>query len=58
MILGARQKLNSAYAIGSLIIAGIAGLVFGSWIAFAIVAVVLIACGINDGTIRPSKRRR
>jgi len=44
--------------LGCLAVAAIIGAVAGSWIAFAIVAVVLIACGIDDGTIRPSRRRR
>jgi len=55
---GARQKLNSAYVTGSLFVAGIVGLATRSWIVFLIVAAVLIAGGFNDGTIRPTRRRR
>ena len=58
MILGARQKLNSAYLNGSRIVSGVVRVLMKSWIAFLIVAVVLIACCFNDGSIRSFRRRR
>ena len=56
--MGARQKLNGAYLTACLVVAGTAGALTQSWTVFLVVAVVLIACLIHDGGIRPSRRRR
>lgn len=55
--LGARQKLNSAHLTGSLIIAGVAGVITESFVVFLIALGVLIVCSINDGGIRFGGRR-
>ncbi len=62
--MGARQRLNSLYFLGVLIVAAIIGGGAGSWPVFFIVAGVLTATAINGGdirltpTVRPSRRRR
>jgi len=56
--LGARQKLNSAYFTGSLVLAGVAGVLTESFVVFLIFLSLLIVCSINDGGIRFEKRRR
>ena len=56
-IVGAREKLNEAYVIGSLLLAAIAGWISGSWLVFIIAAVILLALNLHAGDIRPSKRR-
>ncbi|WP_417850274.1 hypothetical protein [Thalassoglobus sp.] len=62
--MGARQRLNSLYFIGVLIVATIIGGTANSWAVFLIVAGVLIATAINSGdirltpTVRPQRRRR
>ena len=55
--MGAREKLNSAYVIGSLILAAVAGSIGGSWLVFFIAAGILLALNLHAGDIRPSKRR-
>ncbi len=50
--MGAKQKLNSASALGALLIAAIIGGLTGSWTVFVIVAIVLIATAIHSGEIR------
>jgi len=55
--LGARQKLNSAYITGSLVLAGVAGVMTESFVVFLIALGTLIVCSINDGGIRFGKRR-
>ena len=49
----ARHKLNGAYLLGALLIAGLAGAMFESWMVFMIAAGVLIVTSIHDGNIRP-----
>jgi hypothetical protein len=56
--LNARQKLNSAYINGALIIAGLVGLGTGSWAVFFLLLGVLLAIALADGGIRPTPRRR
>ena len=62
--MGARQRLNSLYFLGILIVAAIIGGGAGSWPVFFIVAGVLTATAINGGDIRlkpnalPQKHRR
>jgi hypothetical protein len=49
----ARHKLNGAYLLGALLIAGLVGAMFESWTVFMIAAGVLIATNLHDGNIRP-----
>lgn len=55
--MGARKKLNSASLLGSLLLAGIAGLATGSLTVFLIAAVALVALSIHAGDIRLRRRR-
>ena len=48
----ARHKLNGSYVHGALVIAGLLGMISGSWIIFLVVAGILIATSIHDGSIR------
>jgi hypothetical protein len=49
----ARHKLNGAYFLGALLIAGLVGAMFESWTVFMIAAGVLIMSSVHDGDIRP-----
>jgi len=55
--MGARQKLNSGYIGGSLLVAVFAGLGFDSAWVFLITATVLLALNLHSGDIRPGKGR-
>ena len=55
--MGAREKLNEAYVIGSLFLAAVAGSIAGSWLVFIITAAILLALNLHAGDIRPSGRR-
>ncbi len=48
----AKHKLNGAYVIGSVLIAGLIGGVLGSWFVFFLALGVLVAINIHDGSIR------
>ncbi|WP_437191532.1 hypothetical protein [Planctomicrobium sp. SH527] len=52
--MGARQRLNSLYFTGILIIAAVCGVVADSWGIFAGVTIVLAAILIHGGNIRPN----
>ncbi len=54
--MGARQRLNSLYFIGVLIIAASIGGAANSWTVFCLVAGVLIAAAIYGGDIRVSPK--
>jgi hypothetical protein len=58
--MGARQKLNSACFMGSLLLAIFVGWFFGSWWACLGSLVVLLVLSVYSGDIRPGKggRRR
>jgi len=56
--MGARQKLNSAYFVGSLLFAGLAGAATQSWFVFVLAVAVLVALNIYLGEIRPPKAKR
>ena len=47
-----KHKLNGAYVIGSVLIAGLIGGVLGSWFVFFLALGVLVAINIHDGSIR------
>ena len=55
--MGAREKLNEAYFIGSLLFAAVAGGLTGSWWVFIITTTILLALNLHSGDIRPGKRR-
>jgi hypothetical protein len=52
---GARRKLNSANILGSVLLAGVIGAIFDSWLAFVLAAIVLVAVNVHSGDIRPGK---
>ena len=56
--MSARQKLNAAYVLGSVVIAALVGALFQSWQMFAIAAILLVALCFVGGTIRPRGRTR
>jgi len=56
----ARQKLNRAALNGCVLLAGVIGLLAGSWIAFAVALAVAAALAAYSGDIRmgPQSRHR
>ena len=54
--MGARQKLNSGYFLGSVLLAGLVGWLTGSWLVLFFALAVLVAINVNNGEIRPTKR--
>jgi hypothetical protein len=55
--MSARQKLNSAFFLGNVVLASVVGFLFGSLIAGLIAFAVLVVVSINSGEIRMNKRR-
>ena len=55
--MGARQRLNGIYILGSVIMAGIIGGMAESWMVFIVAACLLIAVMAVGGDIRPTSRR-
>jgi hypothetical protein len=55
-IVGARQKLNSAAIMGSLIVSSILGCVTDSWLVFIVVALILLGLSCYQGDIRRGRR--
>jgi hypothetical protein len=56
--MGAKEKLNSVHIIGGLGMAGLLGLMTGSWAVFAVAGAVLIGAAIHSGEIRGKGGRR
>jgi hypothetical protein len=54
----ARNKLNTAYIHGFLIIAGLLGAIGDSWNIFILVAAVLTATSVLGGEIRMKQQTR
>ena len=50
--LTAKHKLNAAHINGALVVAAVIGLASGNFIVFLVVAGLLIAGGMHDGSIR------
>jgi hypothetical protein len=50
--MGARQKLNSHHVAGAIAVAGIIGLLTGSWLVAAAVGAVAVGIAIHSGDIR------
>jgi hypothetical protein len=55
---GARQKLNKHHILGSLGLAGLLGLVMGSWAVFVIAGAVMVGVSICTGEIRGKDGRQ
>ncbi len=56
--MNARKKLNVAYLNGCLLVAGIVGIVAGSWPVFVVALAVVALVSIYTGNIRLGPRRR
>lgn len=56
--MGARTRLNRAYFNGSLVVAGLVGLVAQSWPLFFVALAVLLASNLYLGEIRPRRQLR
>jgi hypothetical protein len=56
--MGARETLNSFYLIGSFVLAALVGCGTGSWTAFVVSLVALVAANLHAGRIRPGRRGR
>lgn len=50
--MGARQKLNTQHIAGAAGVAGLIGLVTGSWLAAAVIGTLVIGMAIYAGDIR------
>jgi type IV secretory pathway TrbD component len=50
--MGARRKLNQAYFNGSLIIAGVLGLITQSWVIFSLVLIGVLGLNVASRNIR------
>ena len=56
--MGARNKLNQAYANGSLLIAAIVGVLFESWTLFWLTLAYCLVSNLSTGDIRGSRPSR
>jgi hypothetical protein len=56
--MGARQKLNAAYATGSLIAAALIGMVAQSSTLFLVTLALLLALNLSASEIRLTRQRR
>ena len=56
--MGARTKLNRAFANGALLIASVCGFLSQSWIVFWIAVVMLLLLSICSGEIRMANHKR
>ena len=56
--MGARQRLNSLFFCGALIVAAVIGVAAESWAVFVVAAVVLIAVFVYGGDIRLHRTQR
>jgi hypothetical protein len=53
----AREKLNKAYLAGSLLLAGLVGILAESWLIFLFALIVFVGLNLYSGEIRPNRRR-
>jgi len=53
----AREKLNKAYFAGSLLFAGLVGILAESWLIFLFALIVFVGLNLHSGEIRPGRRR-
>lgn len=56
--MGARNKLNQAYANGSLLTATVIGVLFESWALFWLTLTYCLICNFSAGDIRRSRPSR
>ena len=56
--MGARQRLNSLYSFGALMIAAVLGGATGSWVVFILSAGVLTGLLVHGDAIRPGPTLR
>ena len=56
--MGARQKLNRANLLGSVLLAAVAGWTAGSWPVFFVTMAILVAGNVYAGEIRMARRNR
>lgn len=54
--MGARQKLNGCYFLGSMCLAGVAGWLTASWLVLVIALAVLVSINLHNGDIRLRQR--
>lgn len=54
----AREKLNKLHLGGDVVLAGVAGMVAGSWLVFIVAVAVLVGLDVHTGQIRPAKKRK
>ena len=50
--MSAKHKLNSAYFLGIIVIAGVIGALTGSWVALVLTAAALLVAAVLAGDIR------
>ena len=55
--MGAREKLNTHHLVGAVGLAGLAGLVTGSWVVAILAGAVLVGAAIHSGDVRFKGRR-
>ena len=53
-----REKLNTAYFLGSLALATVAGTLTGSWVVWLVALALLIGVSVHGRGIRVGRRRR
>lgn len=53
--MGARQKLNQSYFVGSLLVAALIGRIAESWLVFLGALAVLVGCNLYCKEIRPGR---
>lgn len=56
--MGARQKLNQAFATGSVFMASVVGVLAQSWPVFFVTLILLLAGNVYLGEIRPGRNGR
>jgi len=54
---GAREKLNNNHIVGAVGVAGLLGLVTGSWLLAVLAGAVLVGAAIHSGDVRFKGRR-
>lgn len=50
--MGARNKLNSPYTLGAILLAGFVGAFFNPWWAFGVALAVVVGLHVQAGNIR------
>lgn len=55
--MGAREKLNNNHIVGAVSVAGVLGLVTGSWLLAVLAGAMLVGAAIHSGDVRFKGRR-